>query len=102
MADPICRWQNPFLKNVVKLISYLPKTELPKTEARQIVNTKFGKEFFGTPYQLACQLGLYHENEDFFFPKFTYIPTESEVNKYLENWIFHYSFWSEDFIFMMI
>jgi len=90
MADPICRWRNPFLQNVVELISYLPKTELPKADARRIVNDRFRGDFFQTPYQLACQLGLYHENNHFFFPKFRYTPTKSVVKQYLENWIIHY------------
>ena len=90
MADPKCRWRNPYLSNVVELISYLPKTELPKAEARQFVSDRFGGEFFHTPYQLACQLGLYHENDLFFFPKFRYTPTEEEVKKYLTNWMIHY------------
>ena len=90
MADPICRWRNPYLQNVVELITYLPKTELPKAVARQLVNDRFGGDFFHTPYQLACQLGLYHENNHSFFPKFRHIPTEEEVQNYLINWINHY------------
>jgi hypothetical protein len=90
MADPICRWRNPYLYNVVELITCLPKTELPKKEARELVNKRFGKEFFGAPYQLACQLGLYYENEYFFFPKFKHEPTEEEVQNYLVNWVKHY------------
>ncbi|MGJ8684731.1 MAG: HNH endonuclease [Nonlabens sp.] len=90
MADPICRWRNPYLDNVIELISYLPKTELPKAVAREFINEKFGGNFFHTPYQLACQLGLYHENDHSFFPKFRHSPSKEEVSNYLINWLKHY------------
>ena len=91
MADPICRWRNPYLPTVIELIGYLPKEELPQDVAREIVNFNYGGDFYRTPYQLACQLGLYHERDRFFFPKFTFDPTEDEVREYLQNWIIHYS-----------
>ncbi|WP_051263615.1 HNH endonuclease [Tenacibaculum ovolyticum] len=90
MADPICRWRNPKIDTVVYLINLLPKNEMPKNEARKLVNEKFGGNFFHTPYQLACQLGLYHENDNSFFPKFKHTPTTGEVKAYLSNWIKHY------------
>ena len=93
MADPICRWRNPFLPTVVELINLLPKEEMTQAQARQIVtnNSPYNAPFYTTPYQLACQLGLYHETNGRYFPKFTFIPTEEQVLDYLENWIIHYS-----------
>jgi hypothetical protein len=91
MADPICRWRNPYLPTVMELIGLLPKEELPQSVARDIVNHNYGADFYRTPYQLACQLGLYHETDGFYFPKFTFDPTEDEIQAYLENWIVHYS-----------
>lgn len=92
MADPICRWRNPNLLTVIELISILPKEEMTKIQARQIViaNSPYNAPFYKTPYQLACQLGLYHETNDRYFPKFTFIPTEHEILSYLKNWIIHY------------
>lgn len=90
MADPICRWRNPHVQTVVELISILPKEELSQERAREIVNINSPYNFYKTPYQLACQLGLYHETDGRFFPKFTYSPTENEVFQYLKNWIIHY------------
>jgi hypothetical protein len=57
MADPICRWRNPYIATVVELIELLPKEELSQERAREIVINTFA-DFFRTPYQLACQLGL--------------------------------------------
>ncbi|MGE8377674.1 MAG: HNH endonuclease [Sphingobacterium sp.] len=90
MADPICRWRNPYINTVMELISVLPKQELSQQAARNIVSERF-PDFYRTAYQLACQLGLYHENNERYFPKFIHTPTEQEVYNYLENWIIHYS-----------
>lgn len=91
MADPICRWRNPYINTVVELINILPKEELLQDRAREIVNGHSPYDFYRTPYQLACQLGLYHETGGRYFPKFTYTPTEDEVSQYLTNWIIHYA-----------
>jgi hypothetical protein len=91
MADPICRWRNPYVSTVIELINILPKEELTQEKAREIVSHSCSYDFYRTPYQLACQLGLYHETGGRYFPKFTYIPTEFEVIKYLTNWICHYT-----------
>ena len=90
MADPICRWRNPFVPTVIELINILPKEELLRTHAREIVEQRSPYDFYRTPYQLACQLGLYHETNGRYFPKFTFNPTEQEVENYLTNWINHY------------
>ena len=90
MADPICRWRNPYLATVTELIEILPKEEHTQQRAREIVDARSPYEFYRTPYQLACQLGLYHETNGRYFPKFTVIPTQEEVAEYLENWIVHY------------
>ena len=90
MADAICRWRNPYIDTVKELIEILPKTELTKERARAIVEAKF-HNFYKTPYQLACQLGLYHETNGYYYPKFKHTPTDEELNEYLENWIIHYT-----------
>ena len=85
MADPICRWRNPYLDTVIELISLLPKEEQSQETAREFITASSPYDFFRTPYQLACQLGLYHETNNSYFPKFNYDPTEDEVRRYLEN-----------------
>jgi hypothetical protein len=92
MADPICRWRNPYVSTVIELINLLPKEELTQQRAREIVvaNSPYNAPFYTTPYQLACQLGLYHETNGRYFPKFTFVPNEEEVKLYLQNWIVHY------------
>lgn len=90
MADPICRWRNPYVGTVLELIKLLPKEELDQSQARAIVAKESSYDFYRTPYQLACQLGLYHETDGRYFPRFSYVPSIEEVKKYLRNWIIHY------------
>lgn len=90
MADAICRWRNPYLSTVIELIKILPKEELSKEKARQIVVSNSPYDFYRTPYQLASQLGLYHETNGRYFPKFAYMPKDDEVLDYLKNWLIHY------------
>jgi predicted restriction endonuclease len=90
MSDAICRWRNPFLINVRFLIDCLPRTKMTSQEGRDFTNKKYGKSFFGTPYQSACQLGLYYEEDGIFYPRFTYEPTIDEIKNYLMNWILLY------------
>lgn len=90
MADAICRWRNPYLPTVLELINILPKEEMSQVEARAIVNANSVYDFYKTPYQLACQLGLYHETNGRYYPKFTFIPSNDEVFNYLSNWIINY------------
>ena len=66
MADIICRWRNGTPKNVVELVNSLPHVKMGVKEFRNIMESKW-KDFFATPYQLACQLGLYCEADDGFF-----------------------------------
>lgn len=90
MADPICRWRNPYLKTVREFINALPKTVMPSIQAREIVRTLKGDDFYTTAYQLACQLGLYYEDDTNYYPRFTYEPTLEEVLLYLRNWLMNY------------
>jgi 5-methylcytosine-specific restriction enzyme B len=92
MADPICRWRNPFIKTVRELISVLPKTEMDKEDFRGIlINSSFGPDFFTTPYQLACQLALYYEEDGKYFPRFTKNASIIDVKTYLNRWLKKYS-----------
>lgn len=90
MADPICRWRNPYFKTVRELIETLPKENLSSENGRDLTNQNWGQEFFGTPYQLACQLGLYYEIKDEFIVKFKEDPTPDVLHEYLRNWIKSY------------
>lgn len=90
MADPICRWRNPYIETVFELINLLPKEEMSQVRAREIVIDNSPYNFYKTPYQLACQLGLYHETNGRYFPKFTYSPSIQEIHDYVTNWIIHY------------
>ncbi len=91
MADPLCRWRNSTPKNVCELVSQLPKTMLSSSDFRMMMKKSiYGDAFFITPYQLACQLGLYVENEGIYIPRFNRDITEEEASAYLYHWFKRY------------
>ena len=89
MADVICRWRNPSPKTIVELVSLLPKTPMSSRDFRDYVEAK-NDDFFRTPYQLACQLGLYYEGKDGYIPRFARDITEEEAKDYLAYWVTRY------------
>ena len=92
MADIICRWRNGTPKTVVELVNSLPHNRMTNEAFRQFMqHSPWGNEFFHTPYQLACQLGLYCEAEDgYYYPRFDHDISEKEAQEYLEHWMPRY------------
>ncbi|MBP5584691.1 MAG: AAA family ATPase [Bacteroidales bacterium] len=92
MADIICRWRNGTPKTVVELVNSLPHNKMTNEAFRQFMqHSSWGNEFFHTPYQLACQLGLYCEAEDgYYYPRFDHDIIEKEAQEYLEHWMPRY------------
>lgn len=91
MADIICRWRNGTPKTVVELVNSMPHAVLTSERFRNIMSTKWDGDFFRTPYQLACQLGLYYESEEgYFFPRFDHDITTEEAEIYLFHWLPRY------------
>lgn len=91
MADIICRWRNGTPQTVVELVNSMPHKVMPSSDFRIYMTQNWNGDFFRTPYQLACQLGLYCEAEDgMFYPRFNHDITESEALDYLEFWITRY------------
>ena len=94
MADPICRWRNSSIKQVVEFNILLPLSPCTKKEARAVVEHRWavfgGKDFFQTPYQLAAQIGLYYEDDQFFYPRFDKLISIEEATDYMEYWGKHY------------
>lgn len=94
MADPICRWRNSSIKQVVEFNILLPLSTCTKKEARAVVEHRWavfgGKDFFQTPYQLAAQMGLYYEDDQFFYPRFDKLISIEEATDYMEYWGKHY------------
>lgn len=88
MADPICRWRNAKPETVCEIVEELPKNEMLEDEFRDLMaKSKFGKEFFHTPYQLACQLALYFIDDDkIYHPRFKNNISIEEADKYLHHW----------------
>lgn len=88
MADPICRWRNATPETVCEIVEELPKNEMPEDEFRDLMaKSKFGSEFFRTPYQLACQLALYFIDDDkIYHPRFKNNISIEEADKYLHHW----------------
>lgn len=83
MADVICRWRNATPKTVCEFVQHLPHEQMSSEDFR----LRMGIDFFRTAYQLACQLGLYLEDQDKYIPRFTHSITEDEAREYLEHWI---------------
>ena len=91
MADIICRWRNGTPKTVVELVNSMPHEVMSSADFRDIMSTKWDGDFFRTPYQLACQLGLYYESEDGnFYPRFDHDITSEEADEYLFHWLPRY------------
>ncbi len=91
MGDVLCKWRTPRVEHVVELVSELPKEELSEADFKSfMVNSIYGPEFVRTPYQLACQLGLYCIDNDKFIPRFRQNISEAEAQSYLERWIWNY------------
>ena len=87
MADAICRWRNGTPKTVVELVNSIPHTKMPIDVFRSYMENRWGGDFFRTPYQLACQLGLYCEAEDgYYYPRFDHDIDEKEAEEYLFFW----------------
>lgn len=90
MADIICRWRNGTPKNVVELANALPHQKMKVRAFRSYMKSKW-KDFFTSPYQLACQLGLYCEADDgFYYPRFNHDINEAEASLYLFHWLPRY------------
>ncbi len=90
MADIICRWRNGTPKNVVELVNALPHQTMKVSAFRRFMDSKW-TDFFTTPYQLACQLGLYCEAEDgYYYPRFDHDINEEEALEYLYHWLPRY------------
>ena len=90
MADPICRWRNSSIKQVLEFNSLFPFTQSEKNAARKLVEKRWnilgGDNFFTTPYQLAAQMGMYYENDVYFFPKFSKLISVEEAKQYMLHW----------------
>lgn len=93
MSDPICRVQNPYPNNVVKLVHNLPHSEMSNDAFKEYMKScEYGYDrFFKTYYQLACQLGLYYiDAENNYHPRFFNDINEEQANLYLINWFSKY------------
>lgn len=92
MADIICRWRNGTPKTVVELVNSMPHVKMTNADFREFMQkTIWAHEFFRTPYQLACQLGLYYESDDgCYYPRFDHDINEQEAKEYLEFWLPRY------------
>lgn len=91
MGDVLVKWRYAKPEYVEELVRELPKEELPEPQFRAIMNSSiYGSSFFRTPYQLACQLGLYCLENDKYIPRFKHDITRREATNYMESWIWHY------------
>ena len=90
MADPICRWRNSSIKQLIEFNSIFPLIPLEKKQGRDYVEKNwqlFGsKDFFTTPYQLAAQMGVYYEDDHTLYPRFTKLININEACEYMYYW----------------
>jgi hypothetical protein len=90
MADPICRWRNPYVSTIIELVKILPHEVMSSDKYREIVEKRW-PGFLRTPYQLACQVGLYYESDDgMYYPRFDHDIDETEAFSYMKKWITRY------------
>lgn len=87
-SDPICKWRAVSVENLIELVEWLPKNSMKKEAFRDYMYRHLDGDFFHTPYQLACQMGLYYEGDDgMFYPRFDHVPTKAEASAYLHKWM---------------
>lgn len=90
MADPICRWRNSSIKQIMEFNTLFPLCKTNKKVARELVEKRWnilgGADFFTTPYQLAAQMGVYYEDYQNMYPKFSKYISLEEAQQYMRNW----------------
>ncbi len=90
MADPICRWRNPSVKQVVEFNGLFPLNVTNRDNARALVEKRCSiigiKDFFTTPYQLAAQMGMYYEDDFFIYPRFNSLISFETALDYMLMW----------------
>lgn len=90
MADPICRWRNSSVKQLIEFNSIFPLTPTEKSKARALVERNWqlfgGSNFFTTPYQLAAQMGIYYESDTMLYPRFNRLVDVNEACEYMQHW----------------
>lgn len=90
MGDPICKWRAAKTYNVVELVNnILPHEQMLDSDFYKVVDERM-PGFMHTPYQLACQLGLYVVYDGIYYPRFTKDITDEEAKKYLETVVSKY------------
>ena len=90
MADPICRWRNSSVKQVIEFNGLFPLETTDRVSARNLVEKRWsmigGKDFFTTPYQLAAQMGIYYEDDINIYPRFKKLISYEEAFDYIQMW----------------
>lgn len=90
MADPICRWRNPSVKQVVEFNGLFPLDAMKRELARSFVEKRWniigGSSFFTTSYQLAAEMGMYYEDDVNLYPRFNSLISYEEALEYILAW----------------
>lgn len=89
-SDPICKWRAVSIANAIEIVSWLPKRAMSSDEFRDYMRKSVDGDFFHTAYQLACQMGLYCEDDGVYTPRFDHNITEEEALEYLTLWMERY------------
>lgn len=90
MADPICRWRNSSVKQVVEFNGLFPFCAMERNQARSLVEKRWsiigGSAFFTTPYQLAAEMGMYYEDDTYLYPRFSSLISYEDALEYMLTW----------------
>ena len=90
MADPICRWRNSSIKQIMEFNTLFPLCNTNKEVARELVEKRWNilecADFFKTPYQPAAQMGIYYEDYQNMYPKFSKYISLEEAQQYMRIW----------------
>ena len=82
-SNILCRVSNPTPEMVCSYVRRLPKTEMPESEFR----TTMGSKWFANEHQAPEQWGLYYIDGVTYHPRFTRDITEKEARRYLMGWL---------------
>lgn len=90
MADPICRWRNPSVKQVVEFNGLFPLFAMKRELARSFIEKRWNiigcSSFFTTSYQLAAEMGMYYEDDVNLYPRFNSLISYEEALEYILAW----------------
>lgn len=81
----LCRRVNISPQKVQEFVEILPKEKISTDEYRRIMKQVDG--WFATTHQSAEQWGLFYFDDDYYYPRFTAVPSIEEAEEYVYLWM---------------